>query len=74
LGTKAYLWPDRLAARQVVADAKGVKEVDRHLDLVDELMRTVKREQVQARGPAADDSWGGLFSRYQGAAASVDGL
>jgi HD superfamily phosphohydrolase len=74
LGTKAHLWPDQLAARQVVASSLGPGEVDRRPDLVKHLMEQVRREQVQARGPEADDSWSALFSRYQGAAASVDEL
>lgn len=74
LGTKAHLWPDQLAARHVVASSLGEDEVDRRPDLVKRLMEQVQREQVQARGPRADDSWNALYSRYQGAAASVDEL
>jgi hypothetical protein len=74
LGGRAYLWPDQLAAREVVASTMGTEEPDRRPDLVERLITQVRTEQVQARGPAADDSWASLYARYQGAAAGIEEL
>jgi hypothetical protein len=74
LGKQAYLWPDALAAREIVAASLGADGADRRPDLVKELMEQVRTEQVQARGPAQEQSWDALYARYQGAAAAIDDL
>ncbi len=74
LGKQAYVWPDRLAASQLVRERLGADQVRRRPDLVMSLMDKVTTEQVQARGPSSDDSWDALYSRYQGAAGAIDEL
>jgi HD superfamily phosphohydrolase len=74
LGKQAYLWPHRLAAREIVAGELTPDVVDRRPDLVEQLMESVKSEQVQARGPLADESWDALYARYKGAAAGIEEL
>jgi HD superfamily phosphohydrolase len=74
LGKHAYLWPHQLAARHKVEEVLGRDAVERRPDLVKHLIKQVRTEQVQARGPAADESWDALYARYQGAAEAIPDL
>jgi HD superfamily phosphohydrolase len=68
-GEHAYLWPDRLAAREAIRTRYGDEIAHSRPDLVDTLFRALQEQQVQARGPQIDDEpWDALFARYRAVA------
>jgi HD superfamily phosphohydrolase len=70
LGKRAYLWPDRLAAREAVkTQTDDPRAADDQPHLVDDLVKLVRRNEVQARGQSRlNESWDSLLARYQAVA------
>lgn len=71
-GKRAYLWPERLAAREAINLVQNdAKAADDRPNLVDDLFSAVHTEQVQARGQQPDETWDALFARYREAAETM---